>query len=356
MSAYRALLGAELRIFVRDKASLAFTFLFPLLFILIFGALMGGIGDAEDSRIGLAVAPNEEGRQLEQIVSETGRLSVHSHPDRTALEAALETGDVDFGAVWDGDRLTFLYDARRTQENHTFEEVARGIAARFNLLLQGLAPIVSTRVESVGGRGATGWLNLVVPGILAFSTLSAGLFAVSGHITGMKQRKLLDRMIVTPMPRVALLAAVISVRLAVVYVSTLITLGVAIAVFRLDFDVDWLRYSLFVPAGTVGMMGFGTVIALVVRQPSSAGNIANAISMIMMFVSGIYFPIEIMPAFLRGISRAMPLTYMADALRYATGVIDMSDTRFWWTTGILFGAGVAVLPLLARYVVRADRR
>ena len=76
----------------------------------------------------------------------------------------------------------------------------------------------------------------------------------------------------------------------------------------------------------------------------------------MLFVSGIYFPIEIMPAFLRGISAAMPLRYMADALRHATGVMDMSPARFWSTNTVLLGLGLVLLPLLARYIVRADRR
>jgi ABC-2 type transport system permease protein len=78
--------------------------------------------------------------------------------------------------------------------------------------------------------------------------------------------------------------------------------------------------------------------------------------MLMMFVSGIYFPIEIMPSFLRGVSAAMPLRYMADAMRYVTGVMDMSDARFWMICASLLIVGAGLLPLLARYIVRADRR
>jgi len=70
----------------------------------------------------------------------------------------------------------------------------------------------------VGKAAATNWFNRVVPGILAFSILSAGLFAVSGHLTAMKERKLLDRLVVTPMHPVALLAAIACVRLAIVYI------------------------------------------------------------------------------------------------------------------------------------------
>jgi len=78
--------------------------------------------------------------------------------------------------------------------------------------------------------------------------------------------------------------------------------------------------------------------------------------MVMLFLSGIYFPIEFMPGFLRAISRALPLTYMAEAMRFATGVTDMSILRFWAIALSLVGIAIVLLPFLARYVVSADRR
>jgi ABC-2 type transport system permease protein len=146
------------------------------------------------------------------------------------------------------------------------------------------------------------------------------------------------------------------VRLAIVFVSTLATLAVAVGLFRVSFHIDWLRYVVFLIAATVGTMGLGTLIALVVRQPSSASSLANVLSMLMLFVSGVYFPIEIMPSFLRAMSMAMPLRHMADAMRYTTGVMDMSELRFWVICGTLFLGGLALLPILSRYVVRVERR
>jgi len=78
--------------------------------------------------------------------------------------------------------------------------------------------------------------------------------------------------------------------------------------------------------------------------------------MLMMFLAGIYFPIEIMPSYLRMISKALPLTYMAEAMRFATGVADMTLVRFWAITAALLAMGLLLFPFLARYVVRADRR
>ncbi len=356
MNAFRALLNTELRVFVRDKISLFFTFLFPLIFILIFGFLMGGMGETERASLGLFVSSDGDATALEKVLAETGLEEITRYETAEALEEAVGKRQVDLGLIWDGERLQFLYDPSRVQENYAFEQIAQGVSADFNLRHQGLSPVLDVEMIHVGTAAATNWFNIAVPGIIAFSILSAGLFAVSGHITAMKERKILDRMIVTPMPPLALLSAVIAIRLVVVYISTLVTLFISIAVFGLTFSVDWFRYTVFVACATLGMMGFGTLIAMGVRRPSSASNIASALSMVMMFLSGIYFPIELMPGFLRAVSKALPLTYMAEAMRFATGVSDMSVVRFWAITLSLVGIAIILLPFLARYVVSADRR
>jgi ABC-2 type transport system permease protein len=356
MTAFRALLRSELHVFLRDKAALTFTFLFPLLFIVIFGYLMGGTGSASGSKLGLVVVAHVDGSRLESVIADVGVAQVQRYGVPGDLEKAVDARDVDFGAVWDGATLTFVYDIRRTQENFAFEELARGIAARFDLANQGRRPLLDVTPVVEGGEAGADWFTLVVPGILAFTILSAGLFAVAGHVTSMKQRRLLERLVVTPMSPVAFLAAIVVVRLGVVFLSTLATLGTAVALFHVTFHVHWVHYMVFVGAATVGTMGLGTVIALVVRQPSSASSLANVLSMLMLFVSGVYFPIEIMPSFLRALSMALPLRHMADAMRYTTGVMDMSELRFWMICGTFLIGGLALLPILSRYVVRAERR
>jgi len=111
-----------------------------------------------------------------------------------------------------------------------------------------------------------------------------------------------------------------------------------------------------VAVATLGMMGLGALITLLVRRPSSAANLAEILAMGMMFLSGIFFPVEIMPGFLQTLSRALPLTYMAEALRYTTGVVDMPPHRFLAITATLASLAVVLLPALGRYVVRPQRR
>ncbi len=356
MTAFRALLASEARILLRDRMALFFTLIFPLIFILIFGFLMGDIGDVSQSTMGVFVAAGADRDLLDRTLSTAGSTAIERFESLDAMQEAVTDRRIDFALSWDGSALRYFYDANRVQENYAFQQVAAGLATDFDLRRQGATPAISVEPTDVGEIATTGWFNLVLPGILAFSVLSSGLFAVSGHLTAMKERKILDRLIVTPMAPVALLAAIAVVRLVVVYVSTLITLLVGVLVFGLRYDVSWLRFAVFVACATVGTMGIGTIIALLVRRPSSASNIANALAMVMMFLAGIYFPVEFMPRFLRAISEGLPLTHMANAMRYVTGVMDMADTEFWAITFSLLGIAVVLFPVLARYVVRPLRR
>jgi len=356
MSAFHTLLASELKIFSRDRMTLFFTLLFPLIYILIFGFLMGDIGDVDQAGLGILLASDMNEESLMQAVQQAGSMNLSTFSSQEELEGAITSRTIDFGMMWDGATLRFFYDANRIQENFAFEQAARGITTEFDFRRQAVTRVLPIEEIHVGTIQSTGWYNLVLPGILAFSILSAGLFAVSGHLTQMKERNILDRLIVTPMPPIALLSAIVAIRLAIVFFSTLITLGVGIGVFGLKFYISWFRYIVFVICATLGTMGMGTVIALLVRRPSSASSLANVLAMVMMFFAGIYFPVEFMPAFLRSVSKALPLTHMANAMRYITGVIEMSEWEFWAITFSLLGVAIVLFPVMARYVVRPLRR
>lgn len=352
MTAVMALIRAEFAIFFRDKASAVFTFLFPILFIVIFGFLLGDMDQADRAALGVLASSDSE-----QVVSagEALGLTVLEFRETASWSEAVMERRVDFGASLDGGELRFIFNGSRVQENFAFEATARSLSSSIALAEQHAAPLILAERRVAGTSEETGWMRHTLPGILAFTVLSAGLFAVSGHITAMKERKLLDRMLVTPMQPTSLLIAIVVVRLTVVLVSTLLTIACARLLFGVSFDVDWVRYILFVGVSTLGTMAMGTVIALLVRRASSAAQLANILAIMMMFLAGIYFPTEILPTALRTISRLLPLTYMAEAMRHVMGVSSLPRWEFWTISIVFFGIGIVMLPILARYVVRAER-
>ncbi len=354
MRTFAALLRSQALVFLRDKVALFFTLLFPVVFILIFGFVWGGTEGPGKVTLGL-VQTGDDGGLLSSVLAQQKGLELRRYEARAELEQALLRRRVSLGLVWDGQVLRFLQDPTRVQEAYALSEVARGIASAADLRRQGLAPVILAQRVNVG-RGSGGWFALVVPGIMAFSILISGLLAVSGRITQMKERGLLDRLLVTPMSPPALLGAIAGVRLVVGVVSTVITLGISVVLFRVRFQVNWPLYLLFVVAATVGAMGLGTLIALGVRRPGSASTVASIVAQVMLFLSGVYFPLEIMPSFLRTLGRAFPLTYMVEGMRYVTGVADLAPGQFALVTAGFLLLGVGLLPVLGRYVVRAGRR
>ncbi|MGC9529970.1 MAG: ABC transporter permease [Candidatus Bipolaricaulaceae bacterium] len=355
MTAFRALVRTQVLVFLRDKLYLFFLLFFPLVFVLIFGFVWGGIGGAQTARLGLVVSPGAEAEVLEEVLAGQGSLQIRRYQDRKGLEEDLARDEVDFGLVWDGRALLFLYDPTRVQENPMFQEVARGISTEFDLRRQGLSPVAGVDQVNLGRAASARWFNMLVPGIMAFSVLTSGLFAVAGRLAYMKERKLLDRLLATPMSPGALLFAIACVWVVMGYLSALLTLMMAVTVFRADLQVNWPMYSAFVVAGALGSMGLGTVIALVVRRPGSAITVANILAQAMLFLSGVYFPTEFMPPALRAVSHGLPLTYMVEGMRYVTGVADMAPAKFLATTGGLALLGLVLLPALARYAVRPHR-
>ncbi len=351
MSALITLIRTEAVRFARDKQALILMFIFPLVFIIIFGFLMKG---SSTPRLGVVVA-GSAAPTVQAVLAPMSDLHVIDYPNRSALIHAVEKGQADFGLYLDGDVLHFVYNPTQVQNNPQFMQIAAGITTQYNLARQRVTPIVRAE-KVVVGKNPGGWLNLVVPGIIAFSILTAGLTGISGHLTMMKERRLLDRFVATPMRPTMLLVAIGAVRAVMAYIASLITLITAIGLLHLHFAVNWWQFTVFVLAATVGSMALGTIIALFVRRPASAGNIANILAMVMMFFSGVYFPVELMPGYLRTLAMFLPLTYMVNGMQVVTGVSAMGAARFWTITAALFGTGAILFPVLAHYVVQPERR
>jgi len=72
MKAFRALLISELKIFSRDRMGMFFTLLFPLIYILIFGFLMGDIGDVDQATLGILISEQTDDTLLRQTIDNTG--------------------------------------------------------------------------------------------------------------------------------------------------------------------------------------------------------------------------------------------------------------------------------------------
>ncbi|MBC7222453.1 ABC transporter permease [Candidatus Bipolaricaulota bacterium] len=349
MKAFKVVFASQVRIFLRDRIDFFLTLGLPIVFILLFGFIWGG--GERPTKLGLVLLGPEE--PLLSLLRERADLAIVRLESPEDLSEAVKKRSVDFGLIWDGEKISFLFEASRVQDNPSYEQLARGVAAALELRLQGRESAVLPEKVHAGKLLQASWLHMVIPGIITIPILSAGLFAVASRVTSMRERRILAQLLVTPLSPAFLILGLGLVRILIAYLGAFVTLFLGALVFGVRFLIRWDLFLILVFASGLGGLGFGALIALLVRRPGSATFLANLFLQVMLFLSGIYFPLEFLPPFLRTVSQFLPLTHLAQGMRFALGVVEMGSFEFWGITGGFAFVGIFLVPLLARQATRS---
>jgi ABC-2 type transport system permease protein len=197
--------------------------------------------------------------------------------------------------------------------------------------------------------GGVRYLDFLAPGILAQSVLFVAIFY---GISAIWERDLgvLQRYLVSPAPRSALVigkALSASVRAfsqaLIVYVLT-IALGVGIALDPLDI----LGAFAAIAIGSALFSTFSLIIACIVKTRERFMGIGQVLTMPIFFASNAIYPLSLMPAWLRAISRLNPLTYEVDVLRTLMLSSGRSAYGLLFDFTVLFGATAALITIASR--------
>jgi len=178
------------------------------------------------------------------------------------------------------------------------------------------------------------YVDFLVPGILAMALMQLGLFGTATPLVTLRQEQVLRRLGATPLPRWHLLASQVLMRLTIALVQTGLILALSVWVFKVEIQGNILAVLGFVVLGAVAFVSLGYLVAAISKTVDAANGITSAVNFPMMFLSGIFFPLAALPLFLTPIVRALPLTYLGDALRQ----IMMGGTPAFPRDGARLGA------------------
>jgi ABC-2 type transport system permease protein len=144
--------------------------------------------------------------------------------------------------------------------------------------------------------------------------MQLGVFAAI-PLVQQREKLILKRLNATPLPRWALVGSNVVVRLLIAAAQTALILGIGVALLGVQISGNWPLIIGFVVLGALTFTSIGYVIASFARTEEAANGMTSIVQFPLMFLSGIFFPLEIMPDWLRGVATFMPLTYLGDALR-----------------------------------------
>jgi ABC-2 type transport system permease protein len=328
MARLAALTIANLKSFIRDRAALFWTLAFPVVFVILFGTIFSG-GDAQYNLAWV----DQDGSATATALRDAFEANAPVKLTDGSLEdskAKMQSGDVDgilvipkgLQAVVDAAQggqhpdpieVTIFTDPSRSNTALALQQIATGLVMAANLRLSGATPLLAVTTDSL----QTHQLNSVsffVPSILAMALMQLGVFA-SIPLVQQREKLILKRLNATPLPRWVLVGSNVLVRLVIAAAQTALILGIGVALLHVQVDGNPLVIAGFVVLGALTFTSIGYVIASFARTEEAANGITSVVQFPLMFLSGIFFPLEVLPSWLRNVATFMPLTYLGDALR-----------------------------------------
>ncbi len=294
------------REFVREPEALFWTFIFPVI-------LAAGLGLAFRSKppdvVRVAVVAGAGGAEAAAALRADPRLAVRLLDD-SAAATALRTGAIALAVVpGPADSVTFRFDAARTEA-----QVARLVAADALERGRGRTDRVARREVLVQERGSR-YIDFLLPGLLAMNLMGTGVWGTGFTVVDQRRKRLLKRLVATPMSKSHYLASFILSRLGLLVGEIVAVVGFGVLVFEVP-----LRGSLVALGGlsllaAVMFGGLGLLLAARPRTIEGASGLMNLVLLPMWVLSGVFFSASNFPDALQPFIQALPLTAAVDAIR-----------------------------------------
>lgn len=324
-----ATLMIRLRSLCRETSAMFFTVAFPVILILVFGALFT---TPEHAHFALTVQDRDRtaaSADLVRHLDADGVFNTSPMPaDADAVqyakdhrlnlvliipqgleeaEARAVAGTADASVA-----LTYVYDPSSTSVTTKLQYLTAFVAA-VNQHMSGAQPFLTLVEQSILDKRYR-FIEFFVPGIIAMAIMTSSLSGALAMNAELRQKGILRKLATTPITRVDWLLSNILYQLLLGVVSTACILCVSYAVFDVRLQLAlWL--PVFVVLEVFVFVGLGMTLTPIVREAESAAAAANAILLPMMFLSGTFFPVDMMPSYLQTVARFLPLYYVNEGLR-----------------------------------------
>ncbi len=312
----------------RDKLALFFTFLFPLIFLFVFGGLNSGTKSVDFK---VAVINRSEAPFAKEFVKELGKNKAFKIDEsvttfeqanelmgRSELDATIELppsfGHPVKGQGHPSGQAIVRYTQNSEQAAQTLMSVLQAQLQSINVHLVHTDTPLSAVPERLNERSLTSF-DYAFTGLLGFAILGAGIFGPINVFPELKKMGILRRLHTTPIRVWQYFLSVMFGNAVSGLMSLAVMFVVAVAVFDLNVVGNYFELSLFLIFGIIMILGIGLAIGGWASNERQAAPLANLIVFPMMFLTGTFFPRFLMPDWLQGITTFIPLTPVIDGAR-----------------------------------------
>lgn len=312
----------------RDKVAIFFVFVFPLVFLFIFGSIFNSDNTVSFRVALLNQSQSEFSKTLEQQLKDNETFEVDSGV--TTLDAAKEKmkrGQLDatlimppgFGDIKPGDKtpsgeLQIVYDQNNETVGQTLSSVMEGVFKDINQQLVPTVTPFTVKAESTATKGLSQF-DYTFSGILGFTLLSLGIFGPTTVFPRLKQRGVLRRYHTTTLKVWQYFVGNVLSNAFIGILAVALMFVAALTIFDLNMRGSYFNLAVVVVLGTIMLFGIGLALGGWAKNENQAAPLAQLVTLPMMFLSGVFFPTFLMPEILQNITKFIPLTGVIDSVR-----------------------------------------
>jgi ABC-2 type transport system permease protein len=315
--------------YLRNRFGLFFGLVFPVILILIFGAIFSGNTNGtvtvyvQNQDTGPFPAPQYDiASQYVAALNGTGILNVvmvdpsvdftsylseHSASDGIVIPTGFSADYIAAQPV----NLT-VYGNPSSSTSSIVSQTVSGVANEFNLQRFNGTVVIGLQQTTVNTQ-QTKYIDFLIPGLVGFSILVSPMFSLVNVSSEYKKNKLFKQLSLTPLNKMEWLTSKVMWYIVLSSISFLLMVGVGMAVFGAHVTLSpWLIPFLIL--GPTMFAALGMLVGTVSKNPESAGVAGNIVTFPMMFLAGTFFPISIMPPALQSLAHILPLFYVIEGL------------------------------------------
>jgi ABC-2 type transport system permease protein len=291
----------RLRLFLREPEAIFWIFVFPIL-------LAVGLGIAFRNRPADVFQVGATTAQLTQALAADKGLTAATMNEADGTRA-LAAGSILLLVNKTPDGVSYEYD-----ETNPDARTARMVADRAIQTAAGRREAVHVENQLVHETGSR-YIDFVVPGLLGMNLMGSAIWGMGFSIVESRQKKLLKRLVASPMPRWQYLLSYLLSRLSMLVIEVVGFLGFARLVFGVPFRGSMWQLGLLCVLTSLAFSALGLLVASRAKTMEAASGLMNLVMLPMWILSGVFFSATRFPAVIQPVVRALPLTAAIEALR-----------------------------------------
>jgi ABC-2 type transport system permease protein len=332
--------------FSRSKLRLIMLVLMPLFMMVMVGFIFPSGNSISDTPI--ALVNNDTGNlgstflsQLEAINNKTGMMKLSTATDFNDIKTKLQNNDINGGIIipenFSSDiqagrqaMVTIVIDQSNPQMSVTIRSVlsstidAMGkqnaiynLNNRYNVSVTTATSMVTPYVVESKGivPGESNYFQFVAPGIIAMVVMMALMTGLPHAISYEKDMGTLDGMLAAPINRLSIILGKVMAQTVRGMIQGFIILLLAVVLFGVVIEGNILLVIFLILLTVFSFVGLGILITSFTENEETATMVMMTLMFPMMFLSGVFFPLQQMPWYMQGLAKFLPLTYATTALR-----------------------------------------